>query len=138
MTASYLHDSLWDLASAARAFRDGADSVTCVFMDEPGEHHLTFRRLSDTEAEVRIDWYSDWKSWGTTASAEPRLRARTRPAHIAGQVLSAMRRILETHGEAGCRAQWINHDSPSDEYRPLLAGRNGAVSDPRRSGKDLV
>lgn len=63
MTASYLHDSLRDLASAARALVGGAAEVRVLFMDEPGEHELILRRAGEDAVEVEVLWYDDWKSW---------------------------------------------------------------------------
>ncbi len=45
MTASYLHDSLRELANAVfRISRALTAEQRVVFMDEPGEHQLTLRR----------------------------------------------------------------------------------------------
>jgi hypothetical protein len=63
MTASYLHDSLQGLASAARAIAKGETEATVVFMDEPGEHQMVLRRITDADVEMEIMWYDDWRSW---------------------------------------------------------------------------
>jgi hypothetical protein len=44
MAASYLHDSLRDLARASHSLVEGAEEATVVFMSEPGEHHVVMRR----------------------------------------------------------------------------------------------
>jgi O-acetyl-ADP-ribose deacetylase (regulator of RNase III) len=118
MVASFLHDSLRDLASAALAFRDGAPSASALFHDEPGGHCLTFRRVGD-DVEVQVDWYRDRPRLPGTVPCTLRLLGRTRPPHVPGQVLSALRRVLARHGEEGYLRQWKHHDFPSRELEAL-------------------
>ena len=82
LTASYLHDSLRDLASAVLALIDGAREATAIFMDESGEHHVNFRRVGDEDIDIEVLWYSDWKSWGLDSSVpQIQFTCRTRLAH---------------------------------------------------------
>jgi hypothetical protein len=121
MAASYLHDSLQDLASAARALVRGATEVKVVFMDEPGEHELIFRR-ADEGIEVEVLWYDGWKSLKShNGQAKRKLLGRTTVAHVRGQVLSELRRLLRENGEAGYQARWIKHVFPAAEMRTLEA-----------------
>jgi hypothetical protein len=59
MVASYLHDSLRDLAGALIAFDDGGKEVRVVVMEEPGEHHLVMRRAGESDLEIEVRWFED-------------------------------------------------------------------------------
>jgi hypothetical protein len=120
MTASYLHDSLRDLAGGARALATGATDVRIVFMDEPGEHELILRRRTDGNVDLEVFWYDDWKSWGVGGiNGKPKLSGTTSVAHVRGQVLSELRRLLEENGEAGYLKRWIQHPFPTAEMSAL-------------------
>ena len=120
MTASYLHDSLRDMASAALAMCRGAQEVTVVFMAEPGEHRVIFRRLDGDIVQVEVFWHDDWTSWGMK-KGEPSLvsRGETRVAHVRGQVFSVLQRIMKEEGPAGYQAKWIAHEFPAHELAEL-------------------
>ena len=120
MTASYLHDSLGDLASAARALARGGTEATVVFMDEPGEHQMVLRRINDKDVEVEIMWYDDWRSWKMhDGPGRRRLFGKTTVAHVRGQVLSELRRLLHENGEAGYLEKWGEHLFPMAEMLDL-------------------
>ena len=121
MTASYLHDSLSQLARAARDLgKTGSESV--VFMDEPGEHHLLLRQANDEVAEVEVVWFDDWKSWNEPVGpAQRKLLGVVRVAEFREQVISELRRLLHENGEEGYRKKWIQHDFPVEELRELEA-----------------
>jgi hypothetical protein len=120
MAASYLHDSLRDLASAARAVTRGAAEVKVLFMDEPGEHELIVRRTDEDTAELEVVWYDGWKSWGMySGTGQRKLLATASVAHVRGQVFSELKRLLKEHGEDGYRERWGEHDFPLSEMRDL-------------------
>jgi len=120
MTASYLHDSLRDLASAAKAIAAGRPEVRVVFMDEPGEHQLVWRRMAGDTVEVEVLWYDDWKSLELSNSKGVRkLLGATTVAQVRGQVLSELQRLLRENGEAGYREKWVEHDFPAEQLREL-------------------
>jgi hypothetical protein len=120
MVASYVHDSLRDIASAALALCRGAREVTAIFMDEPGEHHVVLRRLDEDVVEIEVFWHDDWTSWGMSKGEPSRvLRGRTRLAHVRGQVLSALQRIREEEGPDGYKAKWGRHEFPANELDEL-------------------
>ena len=120
MTASYLHDSLRDLASAARALSSGAAEARVVFMDEPGEHQMLVRRTNDKDLELEILWYDDWQSWKMhDGPGTRRLLGRTSVAHVRGQVLSELRRLLRENGESIYLEKWAEHPFPMAEMRDL-------------------
>jgi hypothetical protein len=120
MAASYLHDSLRDLASAARAVAMGAAEVKVIFMDEPGEHELIIRRTGEGTVEIEVVWYEGWKSWGMySGTGQRRLLATTSIAHVRGQVFSELTRLLREYGEDGYRERWGEHGFPLSEMRDL-------------------
>ncbi|MBI4751153.1 MAG: hypothetical protein HY774_21965 [Acidobacteria bacterium] len=122
MTVSYLHDSLRNLASAVIALLNGATEVSVIFMDEPGEHRLVLRRKDQTTVSLEVRWYEDWYSWGIGSSDfETLLSGVTRLTHLRGQVLSAMKQILDEHGEIGYKQKWCLHEFPMEELRQLQA-----------------
>src|SRR5688572_30658151 len=83
MTASYLHDSLRDLAAGARVLVRKGTEAAVVFMDEPGEHQMVVRRISDKEVDLEIWWYDDWRSWNiVNGPAKSRLFGKTSASHI--------------------------------------------------------
>jgi hypothetical protein len=120
MAASYLHDSLRDLALAAKSLRAGSPEVTVVFMDEPGEHELVLRRGDGDAVTVEVWWHDDWKSWKMSSSPGTRkLFGSTTVAHVRGQVLSELQRLLRENGETGYREKWGEHAFPTEELRQL-------------------
>ena len=120
MTVSYLHDSLRDLASAARALARNETEATVVFMDEPGEHQMILRRISDKDVSLEILWYDDWKSWKMyDGPGRRRLFGTTSVGEVRGQVLFELRRLLEEHGESGYVEKWGEHAFPMAELRDL-------------------
>ncbi len=122
MTASYLHDSLGDLARAVLALQDGETDRIVVFMDEPGEHQVRFHRAGDDVA-IEVCWYDDWASW--------KLEPRHAPATILGAtvpfavlrkaVARALTDLHDTVGVEGYKEQWVEHDFPQAEYQRLIA-----------------
>jgi hypothetical protein len=120
MSASYLHDSLRDLLSGAKAIASGASDVTVVFMDEPGEHHLNVRRLAGGRVTFEVNWFDDWQNWGFGGSSgKTVLSCETTIAHLHGQVLSAARAIIDGYGIEGYRQKWRAHDFPVAQYEDL-------------------
>ena len=61
-TASYLHDSLKELAESAIEIRKN-NSTYVVFMDEPGEHVLVLNRKDKDIIYYEFKYYEDWWSW---------------------------------------------------------------------------
>jgi hypothetical protein len=120
MRVSYVHDSLRDMASAAVAMCRGAREVTVVFMNEPGEHHVVFRRLEKDLVQIDVYRHEDWTSWGMD-KGEPTLvlTGQTKLAHIRGQVLSVLQRILKEEGPDGYKRRWLEHDFPARELAEL-------------------
>lgn len=132
MRASYLHDALDDLASATIAIVNGAHEVTVTFMDEPGEHQLVIRREAESNVALQVRWHDDWHNPGMGISDyNVLLSCVTRLAHLRGQVLSALNRILEEHGEVGYKERWGNHEFPLEQLRKLQASQQPVEAAPR-------
>jgi hypothetical protein len=94
--------------------------ATVVFMDEPGEHQMVMHRVNENEVDLRILWYDDWRSWKMhEGPGQPRLSGKTTLAHVRGQVLSELRRLLDNHGESGYLEKWGEHPFPIPEMRDL-------------------
>ncbi len=93
LTASYVHDSLADLASAALAVLKGAPKITVTFEDEPGELNLVYQALSEagqTFVEVRLP--GDWGRYTVVERFEVTRRA------FAEATLEALEAVLDEHG----------------------------------------
>lgn len=115
ITVSYLHDSLRELAEAARALASGANSARVVFMDEPGEIQLLLNRTNSGLCyEAR--WFDDWNSWGMHPPDRFKVvfSGRTTVCRFAGEVTDQLETLLQEHGLAGYREKWVESDFPED------------------------
>ncbi len=120
VTISYVHDSLLEMAEAAKALRDGAETARVVFMDEPGETQLLLiRGGSDLGYELR--WFDDWNSLNKDPDSSYKVlhSGVTTVAHFVGQVRQELEALLEQHGEAGYKDKWVLADFPVDLLRQL-------------------
>ena len=113
LTVSYLHDSLRELAEAARALAFGANSVRVVFMDEPGEVQLFLTRAGDT-LHYEARWFDDWSSWGMHPADRFRVvfTGVTSVRRFVGEVRSQLEFILRDYGLAGYKQKWVENDFP--------------------------
>lgn len=122
MTASYLHDSLRELAIAAKTISRGSGETRVVFMDEPGEHQLFLRREpSSSDVHYSVTWFNDWDSWG--------MRRIKGSRQLCDGVVSVRRFVQQVHallwslfsrlGESEYRAQWVEHPFPTKEMEEL-------------------
>jgi hypothetical protein len=130
ITVSYLHDSLRDLAEAARALAFGATFARVVFMDEPGEVQLVLHRDDDSLAyEAR--WFDDWSSWGMHPADqfEVLLSGVTTVRRFIGEVRSQLEALLREHGTSGYKDKWVESDFPEDL---LIQLRNAPKTEPGR------
>ncbi|MCP4130977.1 MAG: hypothetical protein GY754_08355 [bacterium] len=120
ITVSYLHDSLCDLADAAKSLIYGAESVKVIFMDEPGEHQLFFERKDD-KIVFEIRWFKDWASWNMYPADKYKvvLSGTTTLDRVTGEILSALKSIYETYGLDKYKELWGEHDFPINEFKQL-------------------
>ncbi len=123
MTASYVHDSLGNLADAVLGLVDGKSETTAVFMDEPGEHHLHFRRERDQVA-VTVTWYDDWASWNMSPKTAPKTVLSTTASlmDLRRLVTEALADVLKEHGMQGYKEKWSEHEFPVAQYERLREG----------------
>jgi hypothetical protein len=121
VTVSYLHDSLRELAEAAKALSAGAESGRVVFMDEPGEVQLFLTRTGK-EVCFEARWFDDWSSWGMHFSNEFKviLSGRTTVHRFVGEVSKELQKLLHEHGEDGYKAKWIEAEFPRQLHEELL------------------
>jgi hypothetical protein len=121
VTASYLHDSLKNLASAVLLLLGGEQEVDVIFMDEPGEHHLVLQRLPNGEVGYELRWYNHWFSWGYGECDDFRivLTGRTSIRQLQDCVRHVLQEILDTLGVEGYKAKWAEHDFPISEFEKL-------------------
>lgn len=115
VTVSYLHDSLRELAEAARALASGADSARVVFLDEPGEVQLVLQRTEDA-LRYEARWFDDWSSWGMHPADQFKVvfSGVTTVRRFTGEVRSQLEILLRNHGTAGYKQRWIEHDFPEE------------------------
>jgi hypothetical protein len=112
VTASYLSDSLDDLASAIAASLRGHPHATASFEEELGEFRWIFEPLPEGKVRIRILEFPEL--WGDRPDEEGKqiFQAECRLRTLAGAMVSALQRLEEKYGVAGYRAKWINHDFP--------------------------
>ena len=124
VTVSYLHDSLRELAMAARALCYGATQTRVVFMNEPGEIQLHLLR-SDETVDFEARWYGDWNSWGMHPDDKYKLllRGTTTVKRFVGEVYSVLCSLSKEYGLDEYKEKWIEHDFPSDLLNELTKMR---------------
>ena len=122
MPASYLHDSLRDLAKAVLRLRDGESEALVIFVDEPGEHHLTLRRLSD-DVTVEVQRTNLWTNGKPIPPGEGRtlFEARVPFSELQRAVLTALDDLMSSLGVVRYKEKWVEHDFPTAEYQQLRA-----------------
>ncbi|MEM7182101.1 MAG: hypothetical protein AAF518_14380 [Spirochaetota bacterium] len=120
MVASYLHDSLYNLANATIVLLNGADSAKVVFMDEPGEHQLILQKV-EQEIAFEVRWFQDWESWDMHPADkyEVVLQGRTTLKRLAGEFFSVLEMIYETYSLKEYKELWIEHKFPIDPFNRL-------------------
>jgi hypothetical protein len=120
MAVSYLHDSLCNLVDAAKSLIFGADSVSVIFMDEPGEHQLIFQS-KDKSVGFEVRWFDDWASWNMYPKDKYKvvLSGTTTLNRVTGEILDALNKIHETFGLKKYKELWVEHDFPINEYNQL-------------------
>lgn len=117
--ASYLHDSLKDLAESAIEIQY-KKAKYIVFMDEPGEHQLLLK-LNNNEIEFTLIWYEQWASSHLTGPEKciEILKGKTTLTKYINEVRRNLLKIYNTLGEKGYLEKWCKHEFPLDEYLKL-------------------
>lgn len=117
MTASYLSDALGDFARAVRGLMRGTPETTFCLLDEPGEHRIILKRDGET-VHVTVYWFED--EGASLSHGKVVLAAECSVGELATTGINCLRKVLDTHGEAGYRERWKEHDFPTQEYRDIL------------------
>jgi hypothetical protein len=123
MTASYLRDSLRELALAAYAISRGPGTSRVIFMDEPGEHQLTLTRdIGVADCRYELVWFDDWEIWGMHhLPGSQFVCAGTVPVRrLVQQVYTLLWNLYETYGEAGYEVRWCSHEFPTEPMQRLI------------------
>lgn len=122
MRASYVHDTLRDLAQTVLDLEAGQAEGIVVFMDEPGEHHMHLQRSGD-EVLVQVLWYEGWASWDLDSrdASTTVLTASISVAELRRLTVDVLADVLAKFGIEGYRAKWLEHDFPLAEYERLQA-----------------
>lgn len=112
---SYHHDSLRELAEAAKALKNGAPEARAVFVDAPGEFHLIVTQ-EDGGLVYEIQQYAGWESSRGPAGGVPEVlyQGRTTADRFVGEVRREMEDLLKQHKLGGYRKKWMNHEFPLD------------------------
>ena len=120
MTVSYLHDSLCELADAAKSLIYGADSAKVVFMDEPGEHQIIFEK-KDENVTFEVRWFDDWASWKMYPADKYKvvLSGSTTLKRVTGEIFASLKNIHDTHGLKKYIELWVEHEFPINEFNQL-------------------
>lgn len=118
--ASYLHDSLLELAQSAIDIKT-MTSKRVVFMDEPGEHILAIKRIDNIRILYELRWYNDWFSWGMYPEDKfvLELSGETTVPKYINQVRSVLFQLMEKHTEKEYKELWIEHPFPIKEFNEL-------------------
>ena len=121
MIASYLHDSLKQLAEASLHLTRGIMRTVISFVDEPGEHQLILEKGEADLLRVEIRWFKDWASWNyVSVKYDVVAQFTTSFTEFGVSVLNNLETLLLEHGEAGYKEKW-RHDFPIAEYERLKA-----------------
>lgn len=121
MTASYLHDTLAELLTAANLLLKGAPDAKVIAMDEPGEHLICLQSLDAKTVGIEIRWFKDWASWNmiTEKEFEVVFKCHDTILNFSTEIFNNATGILDKHGMEGYKEKWVEHDFPIDEYNRL-------------------
>ena len=123
MGVSYLRNSLKELVQAAIDLRNSNASASVIFMDEPGEHHLLFKKDINETVSVEIRWYEDWASQGILPKDQYTsvLTTKTTVEDVQKEIINLLEAILDKYGLKTYKEKWIEHEFPIAEYQYLKA-----------------
>lgn len=119
LTASYLSDALGNLVLAATAMLAGMHSVATSFDEEPGEYRWVIERVDGTDISLQVLEFGDL--WGNKPNAEGKVLIQTtcHPLVFGEAVHKAASAVLATHGVAGYKERWVEHEFPSKQLALL-------------------
>lgn len=120
LSASYLHDSLKNLAESAIELNTKQEK-TVIFMDEPGEYWLVLKKLDNSKIEYQLRWYEHWASKNLISEEKYKLMlsgSTTLPKYI-NQIRKNLIHIHENIGPVLYKEKWIQYEFPQYEYQLL-------------------
>ena len=120
MHASYLSDSLHDMATSIRTILAGHKSSTFSFIDEPGEHRLHLQHLDDSTIQIRVEWFEDWPD-NISGAGKTVFHTTCSFDEFISVFVAPLRQIHDEIGPAEYRRRWVSHDFPTDLYREILS-----------------
>jgi hypothetical protein len=123
MAASYLHDTLKELAESTLQIINGTKNARVVFMDEPGEYQFKLERSSNEDIKFCVYWFDDWESWGMHPSDKFKevLSGICTIKRLKQQVTNVLWNIQKNMGEEKYKELWCKHEFPSELYKKLNA-----------------
>ncbi len=129
VVASYLNDPLSELAFSAQHLFQGGDVAAVVFMNEPGEHHLVFTRMTDEECRFTLTWFDDNISHSCHALSESELvmSGTVSIRCLIDQVCDLLERLLQHYGTVEYKARWGKYDFPLRELSTLRLMRSSVA-----------
>lgn len=121
LTASYLSDALGNLVLAALAMLTGMHSVATSFDEEPGEYRWVLERVNGGDISLRVLEFGEL--WGNRPNSEGKLLIQTtcHPLVFGEAVHQAATSVLATHGEAGYKERWQEHEFPFTQLELLAS-----------------
>ena len=132
-SASYLHDSLDQLADMALDLKHGVDAAFAVFVNEPGETQFVVN-ITNNEAFYELRQLDDWQSWGKQElnwEKQPHenyrvlLKGNCSPHTIVSQIHNQLRRIHDEIGVVEYKKRWQEHEFPLEKYQLLEKSHDG-------------
>lgn len=119
VSASYLSDALGNLVLAAVGVLAGFHNVSFGFDEEPGEYRWAVTRVGNDQVSVSL--LSFKQLWGNQPDSEGELllAGTLHPLQFGEAVLHAAGVVLERHGLAGYKEEWVEHDFPVKQLELL-------------------
>jgi hypothetical protein len=120
LTASYLEDALGDLLLAVCLLVEGDTSTRASWAEEPGEYRWLLDR-SNGRLRLRIVALADIYDDEPDDAGKLIFDASCDFHAFVAALASGARRVLEEHGEAGYRENWVDHPFPTARLLALEA-----------------
>ena len=113
---SYISDGIGEMAAAAKALLQGAQTARFAFQDEPGEHVFVLTR--GPEDSLKIEIFKNQRNFMRNLGA-PVMTIHCAILDFVGQVFLSLHSLLLADGDS-YKERW-RHDFPLDDYRFIQA-----------------
>ena len=120
VSASYLHDSLLELAEATLLLCKGSKEADVTFVEEPGHHRLILKRNGQDRINLKFQWFKEWPTRKEKPDQEV-FKIDASLTELKEQVLGVLKHIEEQIGPDEYHKLWKNHEFPSKQYQRLRA-----------------